>query len=247
MTRPLLLALLLAACGPASPGATDSAPASTSTGEPATTTLATTSAADTGDVPTSPLSSDTTPPTTDAESGHDTGLATTAATITTHATTATTGETTTGETTSETTTGTTTTTETTAADPDVQYAAFFFAGGLDHILIHKADFTNDRCTTLHLARPTDGDPNLAITVPDEWGPQNAGIVMGTAGCLDGMLGDFGVAATAGAGVVAWPPDPMQLCPAAIDLDLSLDFPQDQPWVPAQEPLTIAGLPVQNCP
>lgn len=241
MTRPLLLALLLAACGPASPGATDSAPASTSTGEPATTTPATTSAADTGDVPTSPLASDTTPPTTDAESGPDTGLATTAATITT----TTTAETTTGETT--TTTTTTTTTETTAADPDVQYAAFFFAGGLDHILIHKADFTHDRCTTLHLARPTDGDPSLAITVPDEWGPQNAGIVMGTAGCLDGMLGDFGVAATAGAGVVAWPPDPMQLCPAAIDLDLSLDFPQDQPWVPAQEPLTIAGLPVQNCP
>lgn len=240
MTRPLLLALLLAACGPASPGATDSAPASTSTGEPATTTPATTSAADTGDVPTSPLASDTTPPTTDAERGDDTGLATTAATITT--TTTTTAETTTGETTT-----TTTTTETTAADPDVQYAAFFFAGGLDHILIHKADFTNDRCTTLHLARPTDGDPSLAITVPDEWGPQNAGIVMGTAGCLDGMLGDFGVAATAGAGVVAWPPDPMQLCPAAIDLDLSLDFPQDQPWVPAQEPLTIAGLPVQNCP
>lgn len=239
MTRPLLLALLLAACGPASPGATDSAPASTSTGEPATTTPATTSAADTGDVPTSPLASDTTPPTTDAESGDDTGLATTAATITT----TTTAETTTGETT----TTTTTTTETTAADPDVQYGAFFFAGGLDHILIHKADFTHDRCTTLHLARPTDGDPNLAITVPDEWGPQNAGIVMGTAGCLDGMLGDFGVAATAGAGVVAWPPDPMQLCPAAIDLDLSLDFPQDQPWVPAQEPLTIAGLPVQNCP
>lgn len=240
MTRPLLLALLLAACGPASPGATDSAPASTSTGEPATTTPATTSAADTGDVPTSPLASDTTPPTTDAESGDDTGLATTAATITT--TTTTTAETTTGETTT-----TTTTTETTAADPNVQYAAFFVAGGLDHILIHKADFTNDRCTTLHLARPTDGDPSLAITVPDEWGPQNAGIVMGTAGCLDGMLGDFGVAATAGAGVVAWPPDPMQLCPAAIDLDLSLDFPQDQPWVPAQEPLTIAGLPVQNCP
>jgi hypothetical protein len=225
MTRMLLVGLLAAACGPASPGDTDApattdAPGSTSA---TTTTTATTTTSDTGDVPTSPLSSDTTPPTT---TGTTTG--------TTGDTTGTTGDTTSAD-------------STTTGDPDVQYAAFFFAGGLDHVMIHKADFANDRCTTLHIARPTMGDPIFAITIPDEWGPQSATVTMGTAGCLEGMPVDPGVAATTGVGAILWPPDPMQLCPQQIDLDLTLEFPQDLPWVPAKDALQISNLPVQGCP
>ena len=228
MTRMLLVGLLAAACGPASPGDTE-APSTTdtpgSTGV-TTTTTATTSTSDTGDVPTSPLSSDTTPPTT---TGDTTG--------TTGDTTGTTGDTTTTGTTGDSTTG----------DPDVQYAAFFFAGGLDHVMIHKADFANDRCTTLHIARPTMGDPIFAITIPDEWGPQSATVTLGTIGCLEGMPVDPGVAATTGVGAILWPPDPMQLCPQQIDLDLTLEFPQELPWVPAKDALQISNLPVQGCP
>jgi len=241
MTRLLLVLPLLAACGPDKTDSTgDTADTTTTTGG----SQSTTTADDTGDVPTSPLSSDTTPSTT-TDSGHDTGHDTTAASITTHAATsdATTAET---STTGETSTTASTTDSTTGVDPDAQYVAFFFAGGLDHVMIHKADLVNDRCTTLHLARPTQGDPNLKIVVPAEWGAQNASITQGVAGCLDGMPGNMGVAAIAGAGTVDFIIDPMLGCPHTVDVDLTLDFPQDMPWVPASEPMQVTALPVQNC-
>ena len=247
MTRLLLVLPLLAACGPDKTDSTGDTAATSSTGG----TQSTTTPDDTGDVPTSPLSSDTTPSTTTdsgLDTGHDTGLATTAASITTHTATsdATTADT--SSTTSATTDTTTSTTDTTTGvDPDAQYVAFFFAGGLAHVLIHKADVMNDRCTTLHLARPTQGDPNLKIVAPAEWGAQNANSTQGVAGCLDGMPGNMGVAAIAGAGTVDFIIDPMLGCPHTVDLDLTLDFPQDMPWVPASEPMQVTDLPVQNCP
>lgn len=242
MTRLPLIFLILSACGPGQSEVTTDDPDTTtaSTGTPASTTTSsdtTADASDTGDVPTSPLSSDTTPSTSSSD---DTGISTeiTVTTVADTESTTTDGTTTDGTTSPDTTTG---------ADPEDEYVAFFFAGGLDHILIHKADPINDRCTTLHLARPTDGDPSLAIDVPEMWGPQNAGVAMGLDGCLEGTPGDLGVAAIAGAGTVTWALDPNQLCPKTLSLSLDLEFPQDEPWVPAKEHLEIMDLVVQDCP
>jgi hypothetical protein len=225
MTRLCLIFLLLTACGPGQSELTTDDPgttASTGTGTPGSTTTApetTADPTDTGDVPTSPLSSDgisTESPTTDA-------------------------------TTDATTIGPPDTGESDTSPPGDEYVAFFFAGGLDHILIHKSDLKNDRCTTLHLARPTDGDPALVIDVPEMWGPQNAGIAMGLEGCLEGTPGDLGVAAIAGSGTITWQLAPNEFCPKIISLNLDLEFPQNEPWVPAKEHLETMDLAVQDCP
>jgi hypothetical protein len=245
MTRLPLIFLLLSACGPGKSEVTtddpDTTTASTGTSPPASTTTVSETTADptdTGDVPTSPLSSDTTPST--STTSDDTG-------ISTEITVTTVPGTTTDATSDGTTIGPPDTGESDTNTPDDEYVAFFFAGGLDHILIHKADPINDRCTTLHLARPTDGDPALAIDVPEMWGPQNAGVAMGLDGCLEGTPGDLGVAAIAGAGAVTWALDPNQLCPKTLSLSLDLEFPQDEPWVPAKEHLETMDLVVQDCP
>ncbi|MBK8263478.1 MAG: hypothetical protein IPK80_19315 [Nannocystis sp.] len=223
MTRLCLIFLLLTACGPGqSELTTDPGTTASTTTAPETTADPT----DTGDVPTSPLSSDTTPSTSTSD---DTGISTESTT------------------TDATTIGPSDTGESDTSPPGDEYVAFFFAGGLDHILIHKSDLKNDRCTTLHLARPTDGDPALAIDVPEMWGPQNAGIAVGLDGCLEGTPGDLGVAAIAGSGTITWQLAPNEFCPKIISLNLDLEFPQDEPWVPAKEHLETMDLAVQDCP
>lgn len=243
MSRPLLTLLsLLLACGPGS-GDTDT-PATAATSS--TSTSDTTTSTSTSDTTTSTADPTQAPTTGTTELG-TTGVATTSTTSTSTSTTSdTTLSDTTDTTTVNTTTSETTTSETTGGD-DIQYAAFFWAGGLDHILIHRADFTHDRCTTLHIARPGGGDPSLMITAPEQWFPVNASITDSSDGCLQDMPMGTDIAASGGAGTITWPQDPNKFCPPLIDLDLTLDFPQDLPWVPAQESMSVTALPVENCP
>jgi hypothetical protein len=100
---------------------------------------------------------------------------------------------------------------------------------------------------LHIARPGGGDPSLMITVPEQWFPVNASITDSSDGCLQDMPMGTDIAASGGAGTITWPQDPNKFCPPLIDLDLTLDFPQDLPWVPAQESMSVTALPVENCP
>ncbi len=247
MPQRLLLPLsLVLACGPGSSGTeagTTTAASSTSTGEPSTGAAETTQVATTG-----PTSGPTTGPvttgsTTDTASTDITTSSTGITTTSTGITTSSTGITTT----STGTTGDTGTTGTTGEDM-VEYAAFFGAGGLDHLLIHRADFLNDRCTSIHFAWPVDPMPEFAITAPNGWNFVNAFVGAGTDGCLAGMpMADPVVGAIAGAGAGTWQQEPDMYCPLTLDLDVTLDFPPDQPWVPAQEQMLVTALPVQSCP
>jgi hypothetical protein len=236
--RRALLPLLLAACGPDS---------SDVTGESSTTS---TTDASTTDAPTS-------------ASGPATGTSGAAPTVTTDepdpgtSTTTGPGDPSTGPidptTGADPTTGTSTGDDTSSGigtdtgDPEVEYAAFFFSGGLNHVMIHRADVTNDRCTTLHLAWPGGMMPDLAITAPDDYAAQNAQISEGVVDCLAGMPMGEAVPAVAGSGAVKWMKGPMEFCPLQLDIDVTLDFAQDLPWVPAQEQLQATAIPVQNCP
>lgn len=229
LRRLLALASLLPACGPGS-------------ADPEPTTTAAISSGEAGSSSTS-LGDATGTPTTGTST---TGTSTTG----TSTTGTTTGTSTTSTSTTSTSTGTTSSTDTTAGTTggaDVEYAAYFWAGGLDHILIHRADFVNERCATLHLARPGGINPAFQISAPDEWSPVDATITDSTMGCLEDMPMGTSIAASGGLGMVSWPPDPNQLCPPQIDLDLVLDFPPDPPWVPAQTPMLVTALPVKNCP
>src|SRR5690606_23488401 len=129
-------------------------------------------------------------------------------------------------------TGETTDTSTTGEPGDAQVAAFYVPGGLDRVVVRKADVEADLCTTIIFVWPMfDPDPNLML--PAEWGYQDASIAEGTADCLEfqGFLPNA-VMAAAAAGAASWPV--MMSCPGALDIDVALSFEGGPPWVPAQD-------------
>lgn len=235
LALPVLSAIL--ACGP-TPGtttdaATDTAAASTTdnTSTPTTTSTTTTSAGSTSADPT------TTTATTEA------------LTTAPQTTSGTTGEPDTTGTSSSTTSDGSTAADTTgepgsstgAPDP-AQYAAQYYAGGLDRIFVRKADPIADLCTEVVFVWPGNPPPNLAL--PAMWGLQWANVVDGAAGCLDFQQPlQNGVTATAVTGTATWA---AMVCPKTLDLDVVATFPQGQPWVPAQVALQAAALPLQGC-
>lgn len=224
---PVLIAIL--SCGdPGVPATTDSA---ASTGGAATTT-GTTEQPTTG--------GSTTSATTDAGTGSTTAPGTTEP--------GTTGATEAGTTTmpDPSTSGATETTggSSTGGQNGVAYAAFFVPGGLDRIVVRKADFDADLCTSVIFVSPM---PNIQpdLFIPDMWSFQSGEIAQGTADCLVFMGPLVGAVAAADiSGSADWPaPGP---CPGPLDIDASLIFAPGPPWVPAQDPLAATDLPLQGC-
>lgn len=224
---PVLIAIL--SCGdPGLPATTDSV---ASTGGAATTTGTT-------EQPTTEGS------TTSATS--DAGTSSTTAPGTTEP--GTTGATETGTTTmpDPSTSGASETTDgsSTGGQSGVAYAAFFVPGGLDRIVVRKADFDADLCTSVLFVSPM---PNIQpdLFIPDMWSFQNGEIAQGTADCLVFMGSLVGAVAAADiSGSADWPaPGP---CPGPLDIDASLVFAPGPPWVPAQDPLAATDLPLQGC-
>lgn len=230
LALPVLSAIL--ACGP-TPGATTDA---------TTTDAATdTAAASTTD--------NTSTPTTSTTSTGSTSADPTTTTATTEALT-TAPQTTGGTTSSDSTTSDGSTTADTTGEPGsstgapdpAQYAAQYYAGGLDRIFVRKADPIADLCTEVVFVWPGNPPPNLAL--PAMWGLQWANVVDGAAGCLDFQQPlQNGVTATAVTGTATWA---AMVCPKTLDLDVVATFPQGQPWVPAQVALQAAALPLQGC-
>jgi hypothetical protein len=240
LTLPVLSTIL--ACGPGAPGDTDTDPTTAGSSgetEPGTSTAASTTAE---------------PATTDA-------LPTTATTVAseTSPTTPTSATTdalpTTGGETTDATTGpietatadpsTTTTTGETEGAPDVAFAAEFWAGGLDHITVRMAALKDDFCVELRFARP-GGGPDPQPMLPPDWWYQGATVSQGAVDCLDFMAPmPQAIGASGVTGVATWDTEPF--CPTTIDsIDLVLDFPQDEPWVPAQVNVATGALAVSGC-
>lgn len=239
LTLPVLSTIL--ACGPGAPGDTDTDPttaASSGETEPGTSTAASTTAE---------------PATTDALPTTATTVASeTSPTTPTSATTdalPTTGVETTGATTGPVETATadpsTTSTGETDGAPEVAFAAQFWAGGLDHLFVRMAALKDDFCVEIHFARP-GGSPVPQLSLPTDWWYQGATVSQGASDCLDFMIPIAqSVGADGIAGLAAWDTDPF--CPTVIDsIDLVLDFPQDQPWVPAQVSVATEALAVSGC-
>ena len=211
---PVLSAIF--SCGPGVATTTD---ATTSTSSTATTTVAPTTTG--GELTTATTGVTAT-----------TGLDTSTSTATSEFTTATTEP------------GTTTDDTTTGEPADVEFAAFFVPGGLDRIVVRKADHDADLCTSVVFVWPMPNqDPSFML--PLEWGYQGAEVAQSAAGCLDfmGPLADA-VAAETAMGWADWPV-PM-VCPGAADIDMAFVFAQVSPWVPAQDLLQAADIPLQGC-
>lgn len=235
LALPVLSAIL--ACGP-TPGtttdaATDTAAASTTdnTSTPTTTSTTTTSAGSTSADPTTTTATTEALTTAPQTTGGTTGEPDATGTSTSTTSDGSTAADTTGEPGSS----------TGAPDP-AQYAAQYYAGGLDRIFVRKADPIADLCTEVVFVWPGNPPPNLAL--PAMWGLQWANVVDGAAGCLDFQQPlQNGVTATAVTGTATWA---AMVCPKTLDLDVVATFPQGQPWVPAQVALQAAALPLQGC-
>lgn len=235
-----LLALSLLACSPdpAVSQLTDTTSA-TSTGDDTTAAPVTSTA----DLSTGPSTDPGPVSTSDATStSGGPALTSTGPELTTGDSTGTsTGTTTTGTTGDE-----TTDSSSTGVPSEDEYAAFYVPGGLDRIVVRKADFDDDRCTDIVFVLPGEaGQPDLDIALPEGWGVQWAEVHQGAADCLVfmGQLGG-GVAADAASGSATWAARPF--CPQTLDLEISLAFPPDEAWVPADDLLSATAIPVQGC-
>ncbi|WP_434423678.1 hypothetical protein [Nannocystis pusilla] len=193
-------------------------------------------------------------PPTDAPTSETTPLPTTGATLTSDATTdLTTATTVTSDTTTPTTdpgatvTSSTTTTsdgETTGEPGSLEFAAIYLPGGLDRVVVRKADHDADLCTSVVFAWPL-GNDDPGLMLPPQWGFESAEIAQGAADCLEftGPLADAVAAETAG-GWGEWPALPA--CPGALAIDMAFTFAQVHPWVPAQALVQAADLPIAGC-
>lgn len=235
---PVLSTIL--ACGPGDP-ATTAAPTTSSSGSTSLDSTASGSTTE-GDPTAAPTTTDT--PNTTTTTGPDITTSTTEPAATTdEATTSTTDPGTTDPGTTD--PGTTTDETTTTGEPgDAELRAFYVPGGLDRIVVRKADVTADLCTSVVFVWPMPNqDPD--VTLPLDWSVQMAEVNQGAADCLDfqGWLPDA-VVADGVAGTASWATP--NLCEGTLDIDISLTFPAASPWVPAQDLLQGTDLALQGC-
>lgn len=128
--------------------------------------------------------------------------------------------------------------------PEGDYAAMVFPGDPTRISVRKADNDNDLCTTITFLSPGEGSPlEYDVQLPAMWFVQGAVIHQGAAGCL-GFEGPPGepVVAYSGNGTATW----AGACPATVDIDVTLAFEQEQPWVPVEVLLQDAAVPASGC-
>jgi len=130
---------------------------------------------------------------------------------------------------------------------DGDYAAFYFAGGLDRIMVRKRNVQDDLCTVVIFVWPgPDIDPmGFFLELPGQWGVQGASVHQGAEDCLEDMMFPMDpVFATGGLGASTWVP--VDGCPATLDIDVELTFEMTMPWVPLQDHLDAQAVPVQGC-
>ncbi|AUX44449.1 hypothetical protein SOCE26_059130 [Sorangium cellulosum] len=126
-----------------------------------------------------------------------------------------------------------------------EYSAFYWPGGLDHVVVRKADEAADRCVLLYLDAPAENAAGLDLVVPEGWGVSRALVSDRAADCKGSAMAPSGTAvnATAATGSVSWT-DTGAIAPCTVDVDVSLTFPE----APATERLRATGVAVEGaCP
>jgi hypothetical protein len=128
-----------------------------------------------------------------------------------------------------------------------EYSAEAFFGGLDHVLVKKADKARDVCVSLHLARPAQNSPEFAFTMPMDWGVQNAEISNMAADCYapPGQTMGKTVSATGGMGTISFTAQPGGFIPCNVSVKGSLAFPGGEAWVQPSEALDAVDVVVKN--
>ncbi|WP_433926254.1 hypothetical protein AB3662_25340 [Sorangium cellulosum] len=122
------------------------------------------------------------------------------------------------------------------------YAASYWPGGLDHIIVYKADKEADRCVRLYADAPVEGGPEgFDVELPDTWAVSRVELTDGAADCTPETLNPAGeaVGATGAAGTLSWELATGSIIPCILDIDVTITFPGE----PAPEVLRAAGVDV----
>ena len=138
--------------------------------------------------------------------------------------------------------------------PSVSYSVCFSAGGLDRLIIAKANSGLGICTRLTLVIPARSSA-LDISVPYGWGVETASVSNNPADCESVVprSGDL-VLSTRGIGAVTWDSRGGALPPRSVNVDARVYFhsspdggPNPLPrWVPPYSTLGVDRWPVTAC-
>jgi len=117
-----------------------------------------------------------------------------------------------------------------AANGNVAYAVTAWPGGLDHLIVMRADEDANTCIRLFIDAPTQGQ--FSVVAPEPWGVNAIEASEGSVDCLNGDLQSPGpgVYAIMASGSVSWDLEPGNYYPCELSLDVTADFNQAPPWL-----------------
>ncbi|WP_437825975.1 hypothetical protein [Sorangium sp. So ce1153] len=126
----------------------------------------------------------------------------------------------------------------------VDYAASYWPGGLDHIIVYKADPEADRCVMLFADAPVEGAPEgFNVALPTPWGVSRVERTDRAADCTPGTLSPTGkvVNAMGASGVLTWEIETAATLPCSLGLNVTVTFPDE----PATVVLRATDLEVEG--
>lgn len=121
-----------------------------------------------------------------------------------------------------------------------QYSAEAWYGGLDHVLIHKADWDRNVCLTIHLASPHQ--PIAGLSTPDGWGLASASISNNAGDCAGGTsTGDPVVSTQTVTGAISFGYGDGGYMPCTVNVHATLVFTSGPSWVYPNELMNADGV------
>ncbi|WP_437729865.1 hypothetical protein [Sorangium sp. So ce1335] len=137
-------------------------------------------------------------------------------------------------------------TSTACRDPEeADYAATYWSGGLEHLIVAKASPGADRCVMLYADRPAvDAPEGFDVEIPKTWGVSRVVLAEGAADCTPESMRPAGetVNATGATGSLSFHLDETGwLVPCSLDIDVSVTLPGE----PAPEVLRATGVHVSS--
>jgi hypothetical protein len=123
----------------------------------------------------------------------------------------------------------------------VVYTAYAWPGGLDHLEIAKADFSQNRCTRVFLTNPGSSSELADIYAPSQWGVQSAQRSPLVEGCVAGKPGKPVSFAYDGSGKIYFKEDPGTYLPCTVSIHTGLLFKD----APEKEALDADGVKVEG--
>lgn len=126
------------------------------------------------------------------------------------------------------------------------YSAQYWSGGLEHVLIFKADEVRNVCLFMGLAWPYGStDSGSGLSLPRDWGLQNAYISNRAADC--GATNPTGQVVQAGtvSGSVAFHFGDGGFAPCSVDVYTTLEFAGAPGWVQPNETMAASDVAVKG--